>query len=234
LLFREARAVVVLNEGARRNALAAGADPARLRRLLWGAWGVDLAEFSPGAPVDTPQLLFAGRLHEEKGITDLLDAFAAMRVSRPDVRLTIAGDGPARSEVQRRAAASGGVELRGVVPNRFLPALLRESAIVVSPSRTTPKWEEQVGMTNLQALACGVPVIATWSGAIPEYTPLGAGALLVPERDPAALEDAICRLLDNAPLRRELGALGRRFAEREYDAERNVRRAEALVLAVAR
>ncbi|MCS6802251.1 MAG: glycosyltransferase [Chloroflexota bacterium] len=233
LIFRAARVVVVLNEGARRNALAAGASPARLRRLLWGTWGVDLAEFSPGPAVDAPRLLFAGRLHEEKGITDLLDAFAEVRARLPAAQLTIAGDGPARGEAERRARAIGGVVLLGVVPNRKLPAVMRRSALVVSPSRTTPKWAEQVGMTNLQALACGVPVVTTWSGAIPEYTPPGAGAVLVPERDPAALAAAILRLLGDAPLRSQLGRLGRRLAEREYDAERNVRRAEALVLAVA-
>jgi glycosyltransferase involved in cell wall biosynthesis len=232
--IRAARAVIVLNEGARQNALAAGASPARLRRLLWGTWGVDLGEFAPGAPVEAPRLLFAGRLHEENGILDLLDAFALVRTHRPAARPTIAGEGPARHAVERRASVLDGVEVRGVVPNRALPALMRQSAIVVSPSRTTPRWAEQVGMTNLQALACGVPVVATWSGAIPEYTPPGAGALLVPERDPVALAAAILRLLDDAALRQQLGALGRRFAERHYDAVRNVERAEALVLAVAR
>jgi glycosyltransferase involved in cell wall biosynthesis len=234
LIFREARAVVVLNEGARRNALAAGASPPRVRRLLWGTWGVDLGEFSPGAPAEAPRLLFVGRLHEEKGVFDLLDAFALVRARRTDATLTLAGDGPARREVERQAAGMSGVAVLGVVPNRRLPALLREAALVVSPSRTTPRWEEQVGMTNLQALACGVPVIATWSGAIPEYTPPGAGAMLVEERDPVALAAAILRLLEDEPLRRQIGAIGRRFAEREYDAERNVQRAEALVLAVAR
>lgn len=234
LIFRAARAIVVLNEGARRNALAAGASAARLRRLLWGTWGVDLDEFAPGAPVEAPRLLFAGRLHEEKGILDLLDAFALVRAHRPAAHLTIAGEGPARHDVERRARELGGVEVCGVVPNRALPALMRHSALVVSPSRTTPRWAEQVGMTNLQALACGVPVVATWSGAIPEYAPPGAGALLVPERDPAALAAAILRLLDDAGLRRQLGLLGRRFAERHYDAIHNIERAEALVVAVAR
>ncbi|MFN8535181.1 MAG: glycosyltransferase family 4 protein [Dehalococcoidia bacterium] len=230
-ILRAARVVVVLNEGARRNVLAAGVPDTRVRRLMWGTWGVDLVEFSPGRPVTAPRLLFAGRLHQEKGIFDLLDAFAEVRARRPDATLLIAGDGPARSQIEQRA--EGGVRLLGVAPNDQVAALIRSVALVVSPSRTTPKWEEQVGMTNLQAMACGVAIVSTWSGAIPEYTPPGAGGLLVSEANPPDLALAIGRLLDDAPLRRQIGALGRALAEREYDAERNVRRAEDLVLAVA-
>jgi glycosyltransferase involved in cell wall biosynthesis len=229
-LFAAARVVVVVNEGGWRNALVVGADPTRVRRVMWGSWGVDLEEFQPGTPVAEPRLLFAGRLHPEKGIFDLLAAFAQLRETLPAAQLLLAGDGPARREVQQRAGP--GVVLLGVVPHAGMPALIRSVAVVVSPSRTTPKWEEQVGMTNLQALACGVPVVASWSGAIPEYTPPGAGALLVPEGDPPALAAALRRLLTDPALRGELGRLGRRFAERHYDARRNVQRAERLVLAV--
>jgi glycosyltransferase involved in cell wall biosynthesis len=232
--FDRACLIIALNQGARRNVLSTGVAPARIQELMWGTWGVDTSEFSP-SPVEGRRagvgvtVLFAGRLHPEKGIFILLGAFERVRTARPEARLLIVGDGPARAEVERRAARLGGVEVRGPVKNRAMPEVFRAADIVAVPSLTTRKWEEQVGMVALQAMACGVPVVATRSGAIPEYVPDGVAGLLVHENDSAALADALVRVLSDEPLRARLGRAARAYACAHYDALKNIATAERAV-----
>ncbi len=242
-VFSRARPIIYLNEGARRNILSVGQYEVKLRRLAYGAWGVDLAEFTPqrdGREPDFgpgPVLLFVGRLHPEKGVFDLLDAFGRVRAAHPSAVLVLAGDGPARPEIERIVAQRGWadrVRLLGMVKNRDLPPIFRAADLFIAPSVTTRKWEEQVGMTNIQAMACGVPVVSTRSGAIPEYVPDGVAGILVPERNPPALAEAINRLLADANLRRRLGEGGRAYACAHYDAAINVALAEQMLLELLR
>jgi glycosyltransferase involved in cell wall biosynthesis len=230
--FRRVCLVIVLNEGARRNVEACGVAPSSIQKLMWGTWGTDLDEFSP-QPRTTdqpPTILFAGRLHEEKGIFVLLDAFARVRSTMPEARLVVVGDGPARQEVEQRATAMNGVTLTGVVKNRAMPEAFRAADVVAMPSLTTRKWEEQVGMVALQAMACGVPVVATPSGAIPEYVPSGVAGLLVPENDAGALANALIQLLSTRQLREQLARGARAYACDHYDASKNVATAERAVM----
>ena len=240
-VFSRAHLIIYLNEGARRNVLSVGRYEAKLRRLTYGAWGVDLAEFTPQrdgrepAFGPGPVILFVGRLHQEKGIFDLLDAFGYVRAAHPSATLILAGDGPARPEMEHviaRRGWAGTVRLLGMVKNRDLPPIFRAADIFVAPSVTTRKWEEQVGMTNIQAMACGVPVVSTRSGAIPEYVPDGVAGILVPERDPAALAEAINRLLADEHLRQQMGEGGRAYACAHYDAAANVAAAEQVLLGI--
>lgn len=229
--FSRACLVIALNRGARQNVLRCGVYPQKVKRLMWGTWGVNVDEFSPALEAESradATVLFAGRLTPEKGVLVLLDAFARLRTRLP-ARLVIAGDGPARQAVAGRAAEIGGVELVGTIKNREMPDLLRSAAVLVMPSLTTRKWEEQVGMVGLQAMACGVPVVATFSGAIPEYIPDGEGGLLVPENDAAALAMALERVLGDGALRAQLARGARAYACAHYDAARNIKQAERVV-----
>lgn len=237
-VFRYARAIIHLNEGARRNALWVGAEERKLHRLMYGTWGIDPLEFHPEGdrrsfPFDPdPVVLFAGRLHPEKGVFVLLEAFGLVHEKQPSVKLVLAGDGPAKQSLAAVAGRRGLTEaivLAGIVPNREMPSYLRRAEVLVAPSIVTPKWEEQVGMSILQAMGCAVPVVSTRSGAIPEYLPESAG-LLTPESDPQALAEALLTLLGDSKLRKKLGAAGREHALKHYDAERNVRAAEAFIL----
>ncbi|MDI7274751.1 MAG: glycosyltransferase family 4 protein [Anaerolineae bacterium] len=229
-----------VNEGARRNLRWLGVPERKLIRHMYGTWGVDPDEFTPvrdGREPDWgshPVLLSVGRLHAEKGILDLLEAYGLVRRQVPNARLVFIGDGPHRVQLERLVEErgwQGSVLLLGTVKNRDLPPYLRAATLVVSPSRTTRKWEEYVGATNLQAMACGVPVVSTRSGAIPEYVPETAG-VLVPERDPGALAAAIVRLVADPAARVRMGEAGRAHAVAWYDARRNVQEAERLLLAL--
>lgn len=230
--FKRACLVIVLNNGARRNLEKCGISHVKVRKMMWGTWGVDLDEFAPvPAPRDQPPtVLFAGRLTREKGILVLLEAFARVQTTLPEARLNIVGDGSARAEVQARVRVMDGVNLAGVVKNRQMPEVFRKADVVAMPSLTTGKWEEQVGMVALQAMACGIPIVASRSGAIPEYVPDKIAGLLVPENNAEALAGTLLQVLRDRDLRDRLGRGARGYACQHYDAAKNIRLAEREVL----
>lgn len=228
--FARTCAVIVLNEGAHENVRACGIAPHRIAKLMWGTWGIDVNEFAPSSHAHAaPTILFAGRLHAEKGIFVLLNAFARVRQQIPNARLIIVGNGPARSQVEMRAREFGdAITLTGVVKHRAMPDVFRAADVLAMPSLTTRKWAEQVGMVALQAMACGVPIVATHSGAIPEYVPANAG-MLVPENDADALAAALIELLRDPERRAQLSRAAREYAIEHYDAQKNIARAENIL-----
>ncbi|WP_081690523.1 glycosyltransferase [Conexibacter woesei] len=171
-----------------------GVDPAR---VAVSPPGIALERFTApndhaAGAVGTPHtVLSAGRLVWEKGHQDVLRAVAALRRGivgpvRDDVRALIVGDGPERSKLEAYAAElgltdAGAVEFRATVPYDEIPAIYWASSALVLGSLVTKAWEEQFGMVLVEALAAGLPVIATDTGAIPEVT--DGHATLVPPGD---------------------------------------------------
>lgn len=162
---------------------------------------------------------YIGRLVAEKGIDTLLRAVAAVRSKHADLplHLHLIGEGPQRQELQELASRLGiarQIEFMGSQPPARVAALVCNFDVVTLPSRTTPVWKEQLGRALLEAMACGVPVIGSDSGAIPEV--IGDAGLIVPEGDVAALADALAQLSASPALRSELGKRGRMRAEAHY------------------
>ena len=155
---------------------------------------------------------YAGRLVESKGVFDLLDAVEKLA----NVQLIFIGDGQARAELEKRA--TGNVHFLGAQPLEKLPALFSALDCLVLPSRTTNSWKEQFGRVFIEAASCGVPVVGSDSGAIPEVVGQGANAmgLIFPEGDVAALAAAIARLQNEPDLAQNLGATGARRARDEF------------------
>lgn len=159
-------------------------------------YGVDETTFQPGAmPVAPPpplRLGYVGRIVPEKGLDDVLDA---LKVARADVRLAILGEGPHAPGLGRRAAALGlsdRVSFRPWEPPEEVARFMRGQHALVLPTRTSREVKEQFGRVIIEAQACGVPVIGSRSGAIPDV--VGSGGWIVPERDPAALAALLERL----------------------------------------
>jgi glycosyltransferase involved in cell wall biosynthesis len=230
-VFAYASLIICLNQGARANVLRTGPFGAKTRHLMYGTWGVDVTEWSPlrdrrePKPGDNPSILFVGRLAAEKGVFDLLDAFGLLMEQEPQAHLVLIGDGPERATLEHLAHERGWherVQFLGTVKNRDLPPYFRAATLFVAPSRTVPKWMEQVGMTNIQAMASGLPLVSTRSGAIPEYVPDGEAGLLVPEGNVRALAGAMATVLASPALQSRLGQQGRALAEQRYDATANV------------
>ena len=149
---------------------------------------------------------FAGRLVPEKGAGDLIHAIAGL----PELQVLLLGDGPERSRLEALVLAAGATErvrFVGHVPSTDMPEWLRAIDVLALPSRTTARWAEQFGRVLVEAMACGIPVVASRSGEIPHV--LGDAGVLVPEGDPAALRQALAALAADPSRRARLGACGR-------------------------
>jgi colanic acid/amylovoran biosynthesis glycosyltransferase len=149
-------------------------------------------------PDEPPHALFVGRLSEEKGIAELVEATRGL----PCI---VVGDGPLRARVP---------DAMGFVSREDLDRYFEGAALVVCPSR-----REGYGVVAREAMAFGRPVVATAVGGLADAVEDGVTGLLVPPRDPAALRAALERLLADAELRQRLGAAGRERAEELFSWE---------------
>lgn len=167
---------------------------------------VDIGDVAPLRARPARQILFLGRVGVRKGVFDLLPAFAAARDINGGLELTIAGDGAiarAKREAERLGVADH-VDLRGWVGPQEREALFSRADIFVLPSRN-----EGLPMSVLEAMARGLPVIATPVGGLPELIEDGVNGLLVPPGDPQALARAILKLADDQEGRDALGRAAR-------------------------
>lgn len=168
------------------------------------------------------EFLHLGQLSEAKGVIDLIEAARRLRGDGVDVRLVLAGpwlnaaEEAAIRESIARAGVDSEVELPGVVIGRDKAALLARADVFVLA--TSYPYEGQP-MAILEAMAAGLPVVATSRAAIPDTVEDGVTGLLVPERDTDALEAALRRLADDQTLRQRLGDEGRRRWAREFTSD---------------
>ena len=234
---RRASLAIGANAGAEDNLRWAGARPERLARMMYGTWGVDTHEFSPDGPRAEipgggPAIVFLGRMERAKGIFDLVAAMPTV-LSEVDARLVLIGDGADLDALKQEVQASGltnRVHFTGAIKNNQVAGYLRAAHVLAAPSRTTPRWAEQVGMSAIQAMACAVPVVSTQSGSIAEFIDDGVTGLLVPEGDPPALAAALSRLLTDESTRRQFAERARAQTVRRFDARTNIRQIERKVL----
>ncbi|HZS34435.1 MAG TPA: glycosyltransferase family 4 protein [Methylomirabilota bacterium] len=203
------------------------APPERWSRLHVVRCGVDPAAYpvrdhrGPGR-----HLLFVGRLVPDKGLPILIDALARLRARRPAARLTIVGDGRERASVERRARATGVAEHVALVGYQTPPQVrdwLQTADVFVLPSLA-----EGVPVSLMEAMASGVPVVATRVGGVGELVEDGVSGFVVPAAAPGALAGRIEALLDDPGLRNRFGRAGRATVVREFDLGTEVTRLRGL------
>jgi D-inositol-3-phosphate glycosyltransferase len=210
--------------------LGVGAD-----RVTVVPCGVDLGRFSPEGPAEPRpagrrRVVAVGRLVARKGVADVIAALAAV----PDTELVVVG-GPAAAgidadpEARRLLGVAGDagvadrVHLRGRLGRDDLPAVLRSAdAVACVP------WYEPFGLVAIEAMACGVPVVAAGVGGLCDTVVDGVTGLHVPPRDPGAVAAALRRVLDDPDLARRFGAAGAERARARYGWE-SVARATSAV-----
>ncbi|WP_205698090.1 glycosyltransferase [Conexibacter sp. SYSU D00693] len=198
--------------------------------------GIDPDALRPrDAPADGGRSVVAvGRLVEKKGFADLLRAAALLAGrGRPLDRLTIAGDGPLRDELEALAAGIPGAKLVGAIDHDDVPALVAEHDLLAMPCVVAADGDrDSMPVVVKEALALAVPVVATDEVGLPEVVRDGWGRL-VPPHDPAALADALDELLALPPARRHaMGLAGRTFVAEHCDARREAARLAALLRVV--
>lgn len=228
-----ARFVVTISEFNRR-LLADACGAATAEKIHVVRCGVDVAAFAPGARIvpEAPTFVCVASLREYKGHAVLLDAVAILRARGSNVRVVLVGDGELRAALEARVAREGlgdRVELRGALAHQEIPAVLRASTAMVLPSVTSRDGQmEGIPVALMEAMATGVPVIATRLSGIPELVRDGETGLLVPERDPAALAAAMERLAADPALGVRLAGAARSVVRERFDRKRNVARLAAL------
>jgi len=163
-----------------------------------------------------PLLIFVGRVIDEKGPEDLIWAVDQLRGDDPDIRALIVGDGPDRSALERLVAnlnLGESVIFPGWVDPSEIGVWLAAADIFVGPSRTAENgWVEAQGLTFLEAMAAGRSVIATRLGGIPDAVIHERTGLLVDERAPEQIADAVRRLINNPQLAQTLARQGQDHA----------------------
>lgn len=204
--------------------------------------GLDLNRFQPGKKnwplakeiglqANDLVVLTVGRQVKEKGGTDLLLALAALarRKMAKNLKLVLVGGGPEREHLVnlgRRLGISRRLIFQESLPYKKMPEWYRLADIFVLPSKPTPVWQEQFGMVLLEAMACGVPVVATKSGAIAET--VGEAGILVSPNSWPELAGALKKLILDEKLRQSLSKKGRRRVENQFERRKIAQKIEKI------
>jgi len=238
-VLRAADLLIPMTERAAECLILEGADPERIEVL---PVGINTQRFNPegddggirrrlGITADEIVILSVAALRWEKGVYDLVHALKKLKsdptLSGLNIRLLIAGSGPEKKELEslcRRIGLEGSLLI-----SRFgyeeIPQVYRAADIFVLASCARPGWLEQFGYVLPEAMASGLPVVATQSGSIAEV--IGAHGIGVPPSDFLALAAALRPLIAEKTMRDELGRKARRDAEMRYDAGKNAAKIEA-------
>ncbi len=193
--------------------------------------GVDIERFAPGSESRRKSLgighrdfvmLFAGRLHQVKG-TDTLAAALEM-LNLPGLHLVVAGDGEERDKLAAAADSHLGasrVHMLGSVPNTEMPQVYRAADVVVLPSLM-----EATSIAGLEAMACGMPLVGSRVGGLPQIIDEGANGLLVPPESPSDLVTAIRTLYSDPELRTRMGRQSRKRVVESFSWEKIAKQTE--------
>lgn len=209
--------IIAVSEGVYRDLVESGINP---RMVVAIPNGIDLKPFRPrlyrdgGAKRSEVVVGTVARLHPQKGLDVLVEAARTVVRAQPGIRFIIGGTGPMESELRSKIASARldpYVKLCGFVHD--VPAFLEKLDIYVLSSHY-----EGLPLAVLEAMAAGLPVIATNVGGVPEAVVDGVTGILVPPGQPTALAHAIVRLAIDPELAYNMGSQGRRRAEELFDA----------------
>lgn len=195
-------------------------------------FGVDAEVFRPRPFPDEPTIMFLSVLQRRKGVEVLVRAMPYVLRRVPRARLVIAGDDPhglrpALEALARELGVADAVRFTGAVPVAGAATVFARATVVAQPSLGEP-----FGMTVIEAMACGRPVVGTASGGIPDAIVDRRGGRLVPPGDERLLADALCRVLEQQGEAEALGAFNRRLVEERYALDVVVDRIEETYAAV--
>jgi glycosyltransferase involved in cell wall biosynthesis len=238
VLLRDADAFVAMSGAIRDEMLAAGVGGERIALL---PHGVDTDRFRPAGPGEPAALrsrlglpdgvlaAWSGRLLRGKGLEVLLEALALAAAAVPDLRVVLAGSGEGQAlsiedELRRRAAASdlaGRVVFAGRVDR--MEDVLRAADLFVFPSVF-----EALGISLVEAAACGLPAVASRTGGIVDVVEDGRSGILVAPADPAALAEGLRALATDARRRAAMGREARHVALARFDERDSVDRYRAV------
>lgn len=221
-VIREADHFLAVTEQAKRALITDGAQPEKITVI---PMGVDLDKFRIKNKEfriknkKNLEILFVGRLVEEKGVWELLEAFkmAVEQMTEFNLRLRMAGSGPLRGKLVQKAWAWG-ISDKIIIEEKYyseMPKIYHNADIFIMTSKPRKGWEEQFGMVLVEAMGSGLPIIATRTGAIPEV--VGEAGILVEPGNISELTEAIKRIIIDRKLKETLSFKAHKRAEVEYN-----------------
>jgi len=219
-ILRHFARVIAVSEEVKQQLLAAHVAPAKVQIIRNG---IDLRSFDEAYSQraqkqadDSPTVGFVGRLSREKGVDIFLRAATLVLAELPATKFAVIGDGPDRDALAALAKELG-IEESLSMPGRRsdMPQVYALLDMLVSASR-----QEGLPMTILEAMASGLPVVATMVGELPSIIVNGVSGVLVAPEDPEALAEAIKSLLHDPERRRAMSDAARRRIEEEFSATR--------------
>lgn len=216
------RVVCVSEHGTRRLA-----QEGMVRKALTTIWnGIDVDRFAYGGPRSRGPALLVGRLYPEQNVETLLRATKLAVQEDPSFRLEIAGDGPCLPALRRLSSELGLMDhVRFLGEIRDVPALMARASLLVQPSLS-----DDIPLTMLEAMARGLPVIATQIGGNPEIVVDGQTGLLVSARSETDFASAMLRLRNDPEGGRRMGEAGRNRVRQHFDSRQMVAAYEAIYL----
>lgn len=223
-LFSEGDLFLVEGPNMRKKLVEIGCSPekAKIQRI---AIPIDRYPFRQRLPKkrgERIRILFCGSFREKKGLLYGLDAVRRARERFPSLEFRIIGEGELRSQIEQaieRYGMCSYTNLLGFQPHARMVEEMYNADIFISPSVTAANGDSEGGAptTILEAQACGMPVISTDHGDIPNVVVPGKSALLGPERDAEMLGNNLCTLLAEQERWAEMGKLGRAFVEKYHN-----------------
>jgi glycosyltransferase involved in cell wall biosynthesis len=229
-LMAEARRFICVSESVRMKLLARG-FPAE--KLLVLPIGTDIPAAINRRPLGGP-VLFVGRLVPKKGVSVMIDALQQLRSEGREPEAVIVGDGPLAGDLRRQAAGLTRLRFIGWQNPEVVAALMAEAALLVVPSIAASDGDaEGLPSVAVEAMAAGTPVVASDEAGLGGVVVPGETGVLVPARDAQGIATAIVGLLADTAERQRLGDAAAELMRREFDAQAQSRRLEALLLEVA-
>ncbi|MES2334376.1 MAG: glycosyltransferase family 4 protein [Pseudomonadota bacterium] len=201
-----------------RSQLMLFSDPVHWPKIAIVHCGLDPALYTRATAAFGKRVAFVGRLDPVKGALLLIEAMAAVLKTHPDATLTLAGDGPARAPAEARAKALGlanAVRFAGFLTQPQVAELLANSDMLVLTS-----FAEGLPVVYMEALASGIPVVASRVAGVQELVEDGVTGFTVPPGDVVTLADRMSRLMSDPELAARMGTAGRKAVEREHDIAR--------------
>lgn len=229
-MFDRSRLVLCRSEQLAEKVAGLGCDPAKLRIMKTVLPEIGYVDRNPPSGGQW-QIVQACRLVPKKGLATSLRAFAVFSKTFPGALFNIAGEGPMEAELRELAFSLGVVErvsFTGFLPQESLRHLYSRSHIFLHPSETAGGDVEGIPNSLLEAMASGLPVVATRHGGIPEVVTDGTSGLLCEERDHEAVAAALVRLAGDSGLYRRIALVGSDSIRDQFSAERRVMEIENL------
>jgi colanic acid/amylovoran biosynthesis glycosyltransferase len=227
-LKRDARLFIAVSEFTRQRMLESG-FPAD--RVVVHYIGIDTETFHPDPAVARePVVLFVGRLIEKKGVTFLIDAMRQVQAQSPAAELVIVGKGELRSALERQARDAGvRVRFLGTLRPEEIRTWMNRAQVLCMPSIVAADGDaEGLPIVGLEAMAMGLPIVASVSAGIPEAITNGEHGLLARERDTGTLARHLTALLGDPALRQRISAAALARVRERFDLHRQTAALEDL------